>query len=338
MPESTPPSAAPPRKRASPIRWVIAIVLLGLAGWAGWHTYRVFQQRGVVAHIDDLGGVVTYDYDYYDPDDRETKPPPKSGIAGVLGDDYTQNVVEVNLSGSGESLTDDDLERISSLSEMRKLSVSNGREITDEGLKNLARMPKLELLTLSNFNNVTDAGLAVLASLPALRKLELHTLPKITDQGLEHLAPLENLREFRLTSCKIDGSGLQHINAPGLKVIETSICQVNDDALKHVADQKSLEELSVTQNQIKGPGLSHLKGLPNLITLRLGDNPLDPSTAVSNLKELTNLELLIVQGTRLDREAGKELATALSKSDIKINDGWYYAESGKWEYEPAPQE
>ena len=339
MPESTTPSAPPPRKKASPVRWAIAIVLLGLAAWAGWHTYRVFQQRSTVAHIDDLGGVVTYDYDYFDPDDRATKPPPKSTIASVLGDDYTQNIVEVNLRGSDtEALTDEDLERIASLSEMRRLSINNGGEITDEGLKHLAQMPKLEWLALSRFDNVTDAGLAVLKSLPGLRKLELHSLPKITDKGLEHLDGLENLRELRITSCNISGSGWQHIDAPGLRIIEASICQVNDEALKHVANVKSLEELSVMQNQIKGPGLAHLKGLTKLTTLRLGENTLDPSTAVPNLKELTGLELLNLRGTKLDREAGKELAQALSKCDIRTDDGWYNPEDGTWEYDTAPQE
>jgi hypothetical protein len=338
MPESTPVRAAPPRKRPGPIRWGIAIVLIALAAWAGWHTFRVFQQRNVVAHIDELGGVVTYDYDYFDPEDRENKPPPKSALANVLGDDYTQSVVEVNLSGSGESLTDDDLEKLSSLGAMRKLSISNGRDITDDGLKHLAKMPNLEWLVLSKFENVTDDGLAVLESLPELKKLELHGLPEITDKGLAHLAELANLRELRITSCKIDGSGWQHLDAPGLKVIEASICNVNDEGLKHVAGVKSLEELSVMQNQIKGPGLAHLKALSNLVTLRLGENPLDPSTAIPNLKELTSLELLNLQGTKLDREAGKELAAALSKSDIRIDDGWYHGEEGKWEYETAPQE
>jgi hypothetical protein len=338
MPESTPPSAPPPRKKPGPVRWVIAIVLVVLAAWAGWHTYRVFRQRGVVAHIDDLGGVVTYDYDYYDPDDRETKPPPKSAIANVLGDDYTQNVVEVNLSSRGEPLTDEDLERVSSLGEMRKLSISSGGEITDAGLKHIAQMPKLEWLVLSKFDNVTDAGLAVLENLPALRKLELHSLPKITDKGLEHLAKLEDLRELRITTSSIDGSGFQHINAPGLRVIETAVCQVNDEALQHLTGAKSLEELSVMQNQIKGPGLSQLKGLTSLTTLRLAENPLDPSTAVPNLKELTSLELLNLLGTKVDREAGKELAQALPKCNITIDDGSYDPEVGEWAYTTAPQE
>jgi Leucine-rich repeat (LRR) protein len=342
MPAPNPSSAAPPpkpRSRPGPVRWAIAVVLLGLAAWAGWHTYRVFQQRGVVEHIDDLGGVVTYDFDYIDPDNRENRPDGPNPIASLLGNDYTQDIVEVNLRSSDRgALNDEDLEQITSLPELRKLSISNGGEITDEGLEHLARIPKLERLSLIKFSNVTDAGLAVLASLPELRTLELVALPKISDKGLEHLAELENLRELTISNCKINGSGWQYVTAPGLRLIETTMCQVNDAALKHVADAQALEELSVMQNQIKGAGLSHLKGLSKLARLRLGENPLDPSAAVPNLKELTSLELLNLRGTPVDREAGKELAQALPKCDITIDDGWYDPEFGKWDYEAAKEE
>ncbi|MEX2142338.1 MAG: hypothetical protein WD894_23925 [Pirellulales bacterium] len=343
MPDAQPSSAAPPPKsksRPGPVRWGIAVVLLVLAAWAGWHTYQVFQQRSVVEHIDDLGGVVTYDFDYIDPDNRANRPDAPNPIANLLGNDYTQDVVEVNLrTSAGDALDDEDLERISSLSEVRALTIANGGQITNAGLENLARMPKLERLTLGRFTNVTDDGMVVLASLPELRALELVAVPKISDQGLQHLAKLENLSELKITNCKIDGSGWQYVKPSGLKLIEAPLCQVNDEALKHVADASALTELNVMQNQIKGPGLSHLKGMSKLVTLRLAENPLDASAAVPHLKELTSLELLNLRGTGIDREAGKELAQALPKCDITIDDGSSYdPEEGKWDYEAAKEE
>lgn len=341
MPDAHPSNTAPPpesRSRPGPLRWGIAIVLLALAAWAGWHTYRVFQQRSVVEHIDDLGGVVTYDFDYIDPDNRQDRPSGPNPIASLLGNDYTQQIVEVNLSSSAGTLSDEDLKRVASLSGLRALSISNGGEITDEGLELLGRMPNLERLRLIKFANVTDAGLAVLASLPELRKLELVSLPKISDEGLQHLADLHNLRDLTISDCQIDGSGWQHVNSPGLRLMETTMCQVNDEALQHLAGASALEELSVAQNQIRGPGLSHLKGLPKLTRLRLGENPLEPVAAVPNLKELTTLELLTLSGTPLDREAGKELAQALPKCDITITEGSYDPEEGKWDFESGAEE
>jgi Leucine-rich repeat (LRR) protein len=113
---------------------------------------------------------------------------------------------------------------------------------------------------------------------------------------------------------------------------------MNDDALKYLADASALEELSVGQNQIKGSGLSQLKSLPKLVWLRLGENPLDTAVAVTNLKQLTNLQLLNLRGTAIDREAAKELSQALPKCDITIDGASYNPETAKWDYEAASQE
>jgi hypothetical protein len=337
-PTSAPPSPQP-RSRPGPIRWAFAVVLLALAAWAAWHTYQVFQQRNVVEHIDNLGGFVAYDFEYIDPDNRAARPSSPNPIASLLGNDYTQDIVDINIGGGDrDALGDEDLQKIASLPEVLSLSISNGGNASNAGLEELARLPKLQRLKLVNFSNVTDSGLAVLGRLPDLRKLELTNLPKITDAGLEHLAQLDNLQELSISSCKIDGSGLQHVDSPALRLLEITTCQANDEALKHLGGADALTELSLGQNQIKGPGLSHLKALPKLVWLRLGENPLDASAAVSHLKVLTNLELLNLRGTPVDREAAKELSAALPKCDISIDGASYDPEVGKWDYEAASPE
>ena len=342
MADAPPTSAAPPpqpRSQPSPFRWVIAVVLLALAAWASWHTYRVFQQRNIAEHIDNLGGVVAYDFEYIDPDDRSARPAGPNPVASLLGNDYTQDIVDINIgSGDREAMSDEDLQKIASLPEVLSLSISNGGQVSDAGLEELARLSNLQRLKLVNFSNVTDSGLAVLARLPDLKKLELTNLPKITDAGLAHLAELENLRELTISSCKIDGSGLEHVKPAALRLMEITTCQVNDAALQHLADANALEELSLGQNQIKGPGLSHLKPLSKLVRLRLGENPLDASAAVSQLKSLTGLELLNLRGTPVDREAAKELSEALPKCDITIDGASYNPEEGKWDYEATPDQ
>jgi len=340
MPESkssaTPPPAQP-RSRPGIVRWGIAIVLLAFAGWAGWHTYRVFAQRSVAQYIDDLGGVVYYDFQDIDPDNSAERTDGPGVIASMLGNDYTHDIVDVTLRRENRgSVTDDDLRKISVLSAVRKLSISNGSEVSDEGLAVLAKMPKLQVLKLVKFPNITDGGLELIARLPDLRELELVALPKITDEGLRHAAQLANLKKLTVTNCEINGSGLQYLKTEELRLVDTTHCHLNDSALKHLSGASNLEELSVAQNEIQGDGLSHLKNLGKLSKLRLGENPLKPSMALPPLKSLSNLTLLNVAKTDIKQPEGEELSKALPQCDIFITGGSYDSEEGKWFFDENP--
>jgi hypothetical protein len=334
---STTPAASIERPRSSPLRWGIAVVLLLVAAWASWHSYRVFRQRSVVDHIDELGGVVTYDFEDTDPDYRDTHPDAPSFLTSVLGNDYTQDIIEVNLRTTDRtSLSDDDLNRVSTLPAVRTLAISHGGDITDEGLQVLAKMQTLEKLTLANLPNVTDAGLAVIGRLPKLRKLELAMLPKISDKGLQPLAELKQLRQLIVAKCPIDGSGWQHLQPASLTLLEATSCKVNDAALEHLKGASAVEELSLSNNALLGDGLVHVAGLGKLVRLRLSDNEkLDPAAAMPHLKNMTALELVNLRGTKFDRAAGEELAKALPKCDITIDAGNYDPERGEWYLEDA---
>jgi hypothetical protein len=328
---TTPPAAPKPRAKPGPVRWAIAIVLLALAAWAGWHTYRVFGQRSVVNHIDELGGMVMYDFE--DPVDRDAKSE-QSFIASILGNDYAHDIVNVNLSVTEKkSLTDEDLKKVSQLSAAHTLEASKGSEITDDGLLALANMPRLRKLRLSQFSQVTDAGLAVLSRLPELRELQLISLPKITDEGLSHLAELKNLEQLTINGCPINGTCWKNLQSKSLTMLDASTCQINDAALEHLSGASELVELSLAQNKITGAGLSHLKGLPKLMRLRLSENPLDPAAALPALKSLSSLEMITLSGvSTIGRKEGEELAKALPKCDITITGGSYNPEDG-WSFE-----
>jgi hypothetical protein len=335
MPATNPSNAhpaPPPRSRPGAFRWGLAIVLLVLAGWTGWQAYRAHAQRSIREYIEEQGGAVAYDYESRELDREASQP---GTIAGILGNDYTQDIVEATLRNTDRSsITDDDLTKVSTLSALEKLSISNGAEVTDEGLAALAGMPKLRILKLVRFAQVTDAGMAVLAKLPALRELELIEIPKISDGALEHAAALENLKKVTINKCRINGSGLQHIKPGGLVYVDATSCDLNDEALKHLAGAADLDELAASENKIRGTGLAHLKGLTKLTKLRLAQNPLEPTTALANLKALESLEILNLSETPIDRKGGEELSQALPKCDITITGGNYDPEDdgGKWRF------
>jgi hypothetical protein len=309
----------------------LAIVLLALAGWAGWQAYRAHAQRSVRESIEEQGGSVTYDFELREAGREPIQP---GFIAGILGNDYSQDIVEINLRKTDlGGFSDEDLQQLTGLTALERLSISNGAEVTDEGLAALAKLSKLRHLKLVKFPKVTDDGLAVLARLPALRTLELIDLPKITDEALASAAELENLEKVAINNCPFNGSGWQHLRPAGLTLIDATSCEVNDESFKHLAGAAELQELAIAQNKVRGGGLSHLKDLTKLVRLRLAENPLEPAEAVTNLKSLASLELLNLNQTPLDRKAGEELSKALPKCDITITGGNYDPDEGKWEFD-----
>jgi Leucine-rich repeat (LRR) protein len=107
-----------------------------------------------------------------------------------------RHIVAVDLSGT--SVTDQELQRLESLSELKELSLA-GTPITDGGLSLLRGLVLLTSLDLSS-TSVTDAGLAQLAPLVNLEYLDVsHT--EVTDEGIAAL------RNPRLRMIGLRGSG-----------------------------------------------------------------------------------------------------------------------------------
>jgi hypothetical protein len=105
-------------------------------------------------------------------------------------------------------MRDEDLHKVSALTEMEELSLgqrkvlSNGSEsnnLTDKGMFYLKKMRNLKTLDLIGVA-ITDSGIA---SLEGLQKLEVLAIsgPGITDKGLRFLAKLTTLRELDLYGC-----------------------------------------------------------------------------------------------------------------------------------------
>lgn len=134
-------------------------------------------------------------------------------------------------------LTDDQLERLTSLTELEELSVGWG---------------------------VTDAGLAHLKALPRLRHLNLHQ-KKITDAGLKHLAPLTQLQDLVLSRTLITDDGLKHLKGlDRLRHLDLSGNDLTDAALAELRSLKSLQALALAETRITDKGLVHAKELGNL--------------------------------------------------------------------------
>lgn len=152
--------------------------------WFACRVARAKRQQAVVKAIEDLGGLVRYDYErhdthqdgwddnlesYVDPDFwKITEPPGPVWLRNLVGVDFLADVVTVKL--------------------RQDLSSREGARpvVTDDWIQeHIARLTKLEVLWLTNAQ-ITDAGLVHLQGLTKLEELDLNRA-HVTDEGVKKL-------------------------------------------------------------------------------------------------------------------------------------------------------
>ena len=218
---------------------------------------RARDQATAVHRILELGGSVTYDFQF-DPQGRpvrDARPPGWPWLRRLLGDEYFQTVVRVNLGGS--KVTDDDLRVIGRLKQLKFLDLSE-TSISDDGLANITHLRDLQELGLSD-SRVTNAGMRHLQGLQALHTLVLEDTA-IGDEGVKQIASLRKLQTLSLAGTRVTGAGISHLD--GLKRLQFLYlrdCPVDDSAIEPLADLPPLIELDVSSTNVSGAGLAELR-------------------------------------------------------------------------------
>lgn len=162
-----------PKRRWCQFRLRSLFVFLTLAAivcsWFACKMAEANRQKKAVQTIQDVGGWVRYDYEfdaggvYFE----DARPPGPAWLRNLLGLDFFSYVNEVYL--SYPQVTDDDLEHLKELSEVKQLSL-HGAAVTDAGLEHLREMFELRRLYLVD-TQVSDAGLEYLHELTRLENL-----------------------------------------------------------------------------------------------------------------------------------------------------------------------
>jgi internalin A len=106
----------------------------------------------------------------------------------------------VQLSLEGPRITDEIMELVGTLTELRSLRLQDTR-VTDVGVRAIAHLRRLKALDLDGVL-ITDEGLLALASLENLQSLSLRDT-RVTERGFERLPGLTNLRELSLRDMTI---------------------------------------------------------------------------------------------------------------------------------------
>ncbi len=152
-------------------------------------------------------------------------------------------VVSVYGSDSSFKATDEDVQPLSELTEVKYISLS-GTKITDKALSYMAGLKKLETLYIGD-NKITDSGLVYLKDLINLRELWLRG-NDITDNGVKYLKDMSKLES--------------------LDVSRTSL---GDESIKIISDLASLKSLDISNTNVTDKSIVLLKYLKNLQTLNL---------------------------------------------------------------------
>jgi len=152
------------------------------------------------------------------------------------------HIVEVDLTSTW--VTDDDLAKLATLSELRKLNLSYTR-ITDLGLEHLRPLRNVTYLNCYYCEYVTDGGIAFLKQWVNLEYLNVRGT-EVTSRAFELLA-----------------------NMKKLKTLDVGCSRVNDDGFDALASLDTLEELHIGGDKMTGRALPLLRLLPSLKRLDL---------------------------------------------------------------------
>lgn len=171
------------------------------------------------------------------------------------------DVVEAHL--SGREITDDLLENLACLTELRSLHMDR-TSVDDAGLAHLARFTKLEDLDIS-YSQVTDAGMHHLTRLKKLRELNLANT-HVSDAGLAQINTITSLRRLNLGGSHITNAGLARLSGlADLQFLDLHNTEVNAACLRHLTALTSLKELSLVDSQASDAGVLELQNaLPNV--------------------------------------------------------------------------
>ena len=112
--------------------------------------------------------------------------------------DVMKDLKLTGLTANGQ-MSDRAMERLATLDQVTRLSLSGSNRLTDAGAANLAHMPQLTSLDIGGWESpITDAGLDSLQSLTKLKTFAAWWTRRISDAGVAHLHGCNDLERVDL--------------------------------------------------------------------------------------------------------------------------------------------
>jgi hypothetical protein len=196
-------------------------------------------------------------------------------------------------------LTEQSLPFLTGLSELESLQ-TNLLQVTDDGIKPLAQMKKLTILKFFHpGKDFTGAGLVHLKDLPHLERLTVAGSLAFNDDGMAAVAQLPHLKEFRTWHAGPTLEGVKKLkdlkNLTSLTLGQRLTYQKpacpTDATVAVVAELKSLESLQLGEARLTLGALTQLKQLTDLKKLTLDGIDMPEADVVRLQKELTKVDV-----------------------------------------------
>lgn len=217
-PEEPAPPASPDRWWRYSLRSLIVVIFLtcGVFAYLGITYQRTRGQRALVAPLERYGAEigwrggdvvrVTFSGDRFE--DPALQPLAKLP--------RLERLVLI------DKASDQSLELIRPLKELRQLLLINAQQISDDGLVHLRGLKHLEVLWVEGAP-ISDAGLQHVAGLSKLRRLNLNNT-RITDGGLNYLRGLALLERLDLSGTRVTPDGVDKLkqSLPNTQVLYTT--------------------------------------------------------------------------------------------------------------------
>ncbi|KAJ0089965.1 hypothetical protein Patl1_14703 [Pistacia atlantica] len=187
--------------------------------------------------------------------------------------------------------------------------------IENEGFERLSRLSNLEKLNLrgNNFNNNILSSLAGLSSLKYLDLGENRFKEAINIEGLHSLKVLD--MSYNEIDTFVSPKGLSN-----LELIDLSGNKLNNSILSSLGGFSSLKSLYLEDIGLNGTiDLEGLQSLENLEEFYMGWNRIDKFVNSKELHNLTTLEELILDGSKLDISFLQTVATFTSLKHLLMS-------------------
>jgi len=170
-------------------------------------------------------------------------------------------VLEVDLTNS--KIIDTDLELLSTLMNLKVLSLAGCLNVTDAGLSHLQGLTNLRTLNLGP-SKLGDGGMRHLSNLKQLEILNLSGT-QVGDAGLAQLRGLKKLSVLYLAHTRVTSTGMKTAGTLSeLQWLDLKDTDVSDDGLIHLHDLKKLRLLGLVGCEVSDEGVRQLRGIKTL--------------------------------------------------------------------------
>ncbi len=228
-------------------------------------------------------------------------------------------VIEVELNGGCEKVTEKGIAALATLPEfeslsirglsitglgplsrgsfcgLRRLEISGCFFLCPESFSGIEHLTMLETLDVTVKSPLDDTAFFSISKLPRLRELSIRATP-ITDIGLAHLGQCKSLLKLSVTECpKITGTGFDTFASSSLREAIVVNCGMNDEGAIALSQVQCVQFLELSHNEhITDRGIGSIAKMPRLQRLELKSCKGISDTALELLAKSSSLKSLDV--------------------------------------------